>query len=101
MGKWNGLFADSVSPFKGMTHTEMVDFKRSARMTEIDNRPSEIRALIHEYGYTVVKTLLDVGVTKPRRIRHVVETVLNEFSPTRGSFSSQGTMPAKGGRCSE
>ena len=33
---------------------------------------------------------MDVGVEKPKHIRHVVETVLNEFSPTRGSFSAQG-----------
>lgn len=33
-----------------------------------------------------------VGVTA-RHIRHLVETVLDEFSPTRGSSSSQGLRP--------
>ena len=67
-----------------------IDTKRQARMDRVDGMPDELRRLVHEYGLTVVTALLDVGVTKPKRIRHVVETVLNEFSPTRGCFSSQG-----------
>lgn len=68
-----------------------VDARRANRMRAIDAMPAALRALVHEYGYAVVKTLRDVGVEKPKHIRHVVETVLNEFSPTRGAFSSQGT----------
>lgn len=64
--------------------------KRGSRMHDIDKLPADIRLLIHEYGYTIVKTLMDCGVTKPNRIKHIVETVLNEFSPTRGTYSIQG-----------
>lgn len=90
MGKWSGLHADSNSPYRGMSQQEMVDMKRSRRMAEFDAYDPEIRQLVHEYGLTVVKSIYDLGVTKPRQIKHIVETVLNEFSPTRGAFSVQG-----------
>jgi hypothetical protein len=59
-------------------------------MNAIDNLSPELRSLVHSYGYAVVHMLLGLGVTKPRHIRHVVETILDEFSPTRGSYSQQG-----------
>jgi hypothetical protein len=67
-----------------------IDEKRRKRMERVDEFDPHIRALIHEYGLTVVQALWDAGVQNPRRIRHIVETVLDEFSPTRGSFSRQG-----------
>jgi ATP-dependent RNA circularization protein (DNA/RNA ligase family) len=67
-----------------------IQAKRVSRMANVDNLTPELRELVHEYGLNVVKALMDVGVQKPKQIRHIVETVLNEFSPTRGSFSSQG-----------
>lgn len=73
-----------------------VQERRIARMEMIDRYPAEIRALVHEYGWAVVNALIDVGVKKPKQIRHVVEVVLNEFSPTRGTGSAQGTRAAKG-----
>lgn len=71
-------------------HQEFVDGKRQKRMAEIDRLPPAIRELVHEYGWYVVKNFMDVGITKPRHIKHLVEVVLNEFSPTRGTFSIQG-----------
>lgn len=67
-----------------------VDAKRRARMEHVDNMPADLRKLVHEYGLPVVKTCMDLGVTKPRHIRHLVETVLDNFSPTRGCYSKQG-----------
>jgi len=67
-----------------------VERRRVARMEAIDALPPDIRGLVHDYGYPTVKTCMDLGVTKAKHIRHLVETVLNEFSPTRGSFSIQG-----------
>lgn len=78
------------SPYHHLAHNEVVDIKRANRMASIDKCSPEIRALVHDYGWTVVKTIMDLGVTKPTRIKHIVETVLNEFSPTRGAFSQQG-----------
>ena len=45
------------------------------RMARIDAMSPEVRALIHEYGQTVVDAFIDCGVTNPRHIRHLVETV--------------------------
>lgn len=69
---------------------DMVDRKRSNRMRAIDSLPPAIRELVHVYGYVSVKTLMDCGVVKPNQIRHCIERILDEFSPTRGSFSIQG-----------
>jgi hypothetical protein len=71
-------------------HQQFVDGKRQRRMAEIDRQPPAIRKLTHDYGWYVVKNFMDLGITKPNHIRHLVEVVLNEFSPTRGTFSQQG-----------
>lgn len=59
-------------------------------MRKIDSLPPELRELVHSYGFTVVKSFMDLGVSRPKHIRHLVETVLDNFSPTRGTFSNQG-----------
>ncbi|PCI04625.1 MAG: hypothetical protein COB78_10050 [Hyphomicrobiales bacterium] len=69
---------------------EMVTIKRKKRMEKVDQFDPKTRALIHEYGLSVVQSFVDVGIKNPKHIKHLVETVLNEFSPTRGSFSIQG-----------
>lgn len=63
---------------------------RRRRMERIDAMPADLRALVHVYGLAVVETCTALGVTKARHIKHIVETVLDEFSPTRGSYSQQG-----------
>jgi hypothetical protein len=70
--------------------------KRVKRMAAFDQYDPKIRTLIHEYGFNSVKTLFDCGVTKPERIKHCIETVLDEFSPTRGSASFQGPYRGEG-----
>jgi hypothetical protein len=67
-----------------------IDRKRKARMETIDGMTPELRACVQDYGLSVVEAIVQVGVRQPRHIRHIVETVLNEFSPTRGAYSSQG-----------
>lgn len=67
-----------------------IDEKRRKRMERVDQFDPAIRALVHEYGLCVVQAYWDLGVRKPNHIRHLVETVLDEFSPTRGSRSAQG-----------
>jgi hypothetical protein len=78
------------SPYYGMAIEDIVDVKCRRRMAMVDAYSPDVRALIHEYGLTVVKGFYDLGVKNPRHIRHLVEIVLNEFSPTRGTFSKQG-----------
>lgn len=68
-----------------------IEDRRRTRMEKIDSLPTDIRACVHEYGFNVVTACMQLGVTKSKHIRHLVETVLDEFSPTRGSASSQGT----------
>lgn len=71
-------------------HQAFVDRKRQLRMDAVDRLPQPMRELVQTYGLTVVNAFMDCGVKKPSQIRHLVETVLDEFSPTRGSFSKQG-----------
>lgn len=68
-----------------------IDGRRRERMERIDAMPRELRELVHAYGLRVVDTCMALGITKPKHIKHIVEAVLDEFSPTRGSHSSQGT----------
>lgn len=67
-----------------------IDEKRRRRMDMVDQLEPQLRTLVHDYGFTVVHAFLEIGVRNPRHIRHLVENVLNEFSPTRGSYSAQG-----------
>lgn len=67
-----------------------VQGKRIKRMNHVDNMPAELRALVHEYGLSIVQQFINCGVTKAGHIRHLVESTLDEFSPTRGATSSQG-----------
>lgn len=69
---------------------DRVQQKRQARMAKVDEFDPATRTLIHEYGLNVVTAFVDLGIVKPRHIKHLVECVLDEFSPTRGSFSIQG-----------
>lgn len=74
----------------------LVRAKRIARMDRIDKLSPDLRALVHEYGFSIVDNFMRLGVTKPKHIKHLVEIVLNEFSPTRGANSNQGVKVAPG-----
>lgn len=63
---------------------------RAARMAKIDDASPEMRAVFNDYGSGLVFQFINLGITNPRHIRHLVETTLDEFSPTRGSYSKQG-----------
>ena len=65
-------------------------------MERVDAMQPALRKLVHDYGLSVVQAFMDVGVRQPRHIRHLVETVLDEFSPTRGSSSAQGRRENRG-----
>ena len=82
---------------RGHVSQRSVDERRQRRMEMVDAYPAAVRELVHHYGLPIVKSLWDLGIRNPRNIRHVVETVLDEFSPTRGSRSFQGPVRARGG----
>lgn len=69
---------------------ERIHSNRRARMERVDAMPPEMRALVNEYGLAVIDTCTALGVKQPRHIKHLVETILDSFSPTRGCFSQQG-----------
>lgn len=64
--------------------------RRSDRMRVVDGMSEDWRALVHEYGYSVIHQMRNCGVTQANHARHIIETVLNELSPTRHGFSNQG-----------
>lgn len=66
-------------------------------MTKVDNMAPAHRLLVHKYGLNVVQAFIDCGVGSPNRIQHLIETVMDELSATRGSFSSQGRRVYKEG----
>lgn len=78
---------------RGQYAQDWIDAKRAARMDSIDAMAPELRALVHEYGLNVVKAFLDLGVAKPKHIRHLINTTLSELSPTVGGSSAQGHRP--------
>lgn len=45
------------------------------RMQEIDNQPAEIRHLVHEFNWSMVKSFLDCGVRNAKHIRHLIQIV--------------------------
>lgn len=69
---------------------ERAKLNREARMARVDQFDPATRTLVYNYGLNIVQNFHQLGVTKPNHIRHLVEAVLDEFSPTRGSFSQQG-----------
>lgn len=71
---------------------QLIQRRTAGRMARIDAMPKALRECVHDYGLFVVDTLLQAGVTKPKQVRHIVETILDEFSPTRQTRSSQGTL---------
>lgn len=40
-----------------------------------DAMPAELRQCVHEYGFAIVSTLLQVGITKPSVIRSIVHSI--------------------------
>lgn len=75
------------------SHDIVLARKRRQRFDQIDSLPPDLRELVHHYGWNIVRAFLDTGISKPANIRHLVETVLDDFSPTRGSRSTQGKDP--------
>lgn len=50
--------------------------KAIKRMKEVDELPKELRELVYEHGFTIIKTLLDCGVKKPSHIKHIIYTIM-------------------------
>lgn len=55
--------------------TDKYHERRMARMDMVDSMTAPLRNLVHEHGLTVVKAFLDLGVSNPRHIQHLITTV--------------------------
>lgn len=76
--------------FSEAEHNARVQQKRQIRMKIYDDQHPEVRKLINEYGFSLVHAFALCGVTKHNHVRHLIEKVLDEMSPTRGGGSVQG-----------
>lgn len=45
------------------------------RMSYVDELPPRLREVVHEHGLAIVKAFIECGVTDPKRINHLVNTV--------------------------
>ena len=61
--------------------------RRATRMARVDAMPPEIRACVHEYGLTIVDSMMDVGIKKAKHIRHLVEIVRRESYQSARDFA--------------
>lgn len=77
-------------PRDGETFEEAVERRRQSRMAVVDGYPAELCELVHEYGLNVVQAFVQHKIGTPRIMRHLIDTVLSELSPVRGSSSHQG-----------
>ena len=67
-----------------------VQRKRTARMNSVDQMPRAMRDLVNEYGLSIVNQFHNCGVVDPKRIKHLIESTLDELSPGRATKSAQG-----------
>lgn len=54
---------------------EIDNEKRRKRMEQIDALSPEVRAIVHEEGWTIVDAFMRAGVTRAKIIRHLIMTV--------------------------
>jgi hypothetical protein len=56
--------------------SEEVKERVERRMAEIDSLTPEQRLVVHEYGWNLVKTFFQHGVTSPRSMRGLINAVI-------------------------
>jgi hypothetical protein len=58
---------------------EEVKERVERRMAVIDSLTPEQRLVVHEFGWRLVKTMIECGVTKPKLMRRIINDVLVEM----------------------
>ena len=58
--------------------------KRVNRMNEIDRLPADIRALVHEFNWTMIHPFLKAGIRDARQIRHLIRCVVHGAASHNG-----------------
>lgn len=64
---------------------ERYQVKRVNRMNEIDNLPADIRALVHEFNWTMINPFLKAGIRDARQIKHLIRCVVQGAASYNGS----------------
>ena len=49
-----------------------ISLRRQKHLVDVDSLPTELKKLVHEFGYSVVFSCLDKGLTKPNLIRQLI-----------------------------
>jgi len=47
------------------------------RMARVDSMSPDLRSVVHEHGLEIVQEFLNVGINKPKTIKHLIDTVLH------------------------
>lgn len=54
--------------------------RRQRKMAAIDALPPAIKAVVHDYGWLTVKTMMEAGVSDGKKMRALIKVVLMEHS---------------------
>jgi hypothetical protein len=69
--------------------------RRVSRANDIDNLPADIRALVNEFNWTMIKAFLDAGVRDARKIRHLICRVIEGAACYDGEIREERTPTLK------
>jgi len=62
--------------------------KRQKRFTEIDTLSPQLKEVVHEWGYSLVKDFMNCGTKNPKHIRHLIVRVIQETRTGGGSVQT-------------
>lgn len=66
--------------------------KRMEHLEYVDNMAPGLRACVHEFGYPIVKCLLEFGIRKPNQIRQIVNVIWNGARQSNQSGGAVGSI---------
>lgn len=44
-----------------------------------DSLPPEWRALVHEYGLVIIKTMIEIGIRSPKQAKHLITMIREHY----------------------
>lgn len=77
LDRWTGTHREEAAPQRTRERMTAEEAKPRVerRMAQIDSLTPEQRLVVHEYGWALVRTFLDHGVTKPKSMRGLINAV--------------------------
>lgn len=64
--------------------TPDLEQKITARMKRIDGLTPKQREIVHEHGWRIVQCFLERGITDPKHMTAIINTILSEYRRPRG-----------------